>query len=461
VTRSRLSYSARIIFSAVSLALAAGNFAHAQTWSAASPAELSDGTNWSGGVAPNAANATATISTQPTNAGNFTLNSGLTWGTLNYSNSQNRTVSGSGVLTLTLTTDTPTISLTGGNLGISNVIAGTRGLQKTGVGVLTLGTANTYTGSTVVVGGGAVNTGEVDGSAIADQGVNSSFGRGNFNLSSFGAINYTGNTTATNRTVTVGAGGGAVGVSNANTTLTLTNSISGGGDLNKIGAGTLQLTAASTYSGGTAIVGGKLLANNGTGSATGTGQVNVNSTGTLAGSGFISGPVVVNSGGTLAPGDGIGALSVGALTFNSSSTLSVEMKTSASLSAAADLLSSSGSLTIASGAILSLSNSTPGTTVPIGTKFTLISYLAGTWNNGTFTGFADDSQFTIGANTFTINYNDTSAGVNFGGGAAGGNNYLTLTAVPEASSVLLGASACAAAALLAIVRKTHGRRRST
>src|SRR4029079_9130741 len=100
----------------------------------------------------------------------------------NYSNSQNRTVSGSGVLTLTLTTDTPTISLTGGNLGISNVSAGTRVLQKTGVGVLTLGTANTYTGNTVVVGGGAVNTGEVDGSVIADQGINSSFGRGNFNL---------------------------------------------------------------------------------------------------------------------------------------------------------------------------------------------------------------------------------------------------------------------------------------
>lgn len=436
--RSQRASLALKVLTMASIAMVMPNFSRAQTWSAASPGELSDGTNWSGGSAPNASNATATISTQPTNAGNFTLNNALTWGTLNYSNSQNRTVSGTGVLTLTLTTDTPTISLTGGNLGISNVIAGTRGLQKTGVGVLTLGTANTYTGSTVVVGGGAVNTGEVDGSVIADQGVNSSFGRGNFNLSSFGAINYTGNTAATNRTITVGTGGGAVGVSNANTTLTLTNTINGGGDLNKLGAGTLQLNAANTYSNGTTITGGKILANNSSGSATGAGQIAVNSSGTLAGSGAVSGPVVVNSGGTLAPGDGIGALSVGSLTFNASSTLSVEMKTSALVSVAADLLSSTGSLSIVNGALLSITNSTPGTTVPLGTKFTLISYLAGTWNGGTFVSLPDDSQFTIGANTFAINYNDTSAGSNFGGGSAVGNAYLTLTAVPEASPILFG-----------------------
>ncbi|HEX4416226.1 MAG TPA: autotransporter-associated beta strand repeat-containing protein [Lacipirellulaceae bacterium] len=436
-----------------SIAMATANLSRAQTWSATSPGELSDGTNWSGGVAPNAANATATISTQPTNSGNFTLNSSTTLGTLNYSNTQTRSVSGTGVLTLSLTTDTPTISLTGGDLAISNVVAGTRGLQKTGAGVLTLGTANTYSGNTVVVGGGAVNTGEVDGSVIADQSVNSSFGRGNFNLSSFGAINYTGGNAATNRTITVGTGGGAVGVSNVNTTLTLTNTINGGGDLNKLGAGTLQLNAANTYSGGTAIAGGKLLANNGSGSATGAGQIAVNSSGTLAGSGAVSGPVVVNSGGTLAPGDGIGGLSVGSLTFNASSTLSVEMKTSASLSVAADLLSSTGSLSIINGALISITNSTPGTAVPLGTKFTLISYLAGTWNGGTFVSLPDDSQFTLGANTFAINYNDTSAGSNFGGGAAAGNNYLTLTAVPEASSIFFGALACAGVTLFARLRK--------
>jgi autotransporter-associated beta strand protein len=238
-----------------------------------------------------------------------------------------------------------------------------------------------------------------------------------------------------------------------NTTLTLTNTINGGGDLNKLGAGTLQLNAANTYSGGTAIAGGKLLANNGSGSATGAGQIAVNSSGTLAGSGAVSGPVVVNSGGTLAPGDGIGGLSVGSLTFNASSTLSVEMKTSASLSVAADLLSSTGSLSIINGALISITNSTPGTAVPLGTKFTLISYLAGTWNGGTFVSLPDDSQFTLGANTFAINYNDTSAGSNFGGGAAAGNNYLTLTAVPEASSILFGALACAGVTLFARLRK--------
>jgi autotransporter-associated beta strand protein len=62
----------------------------------------------------------------------------------------------------------------------------------------------------------------------------------------------------------------------------------------------LVLSGPNTYSGVTAIDSGTLQASNSTGSATGTGAVNVNNGGTLAGSGTISGAVSVNNGGTLA-----------------------------------------------------------------------------------------------------------------------------------------------------------------
>ena len=67
------------------------------------------------------------------------------------------------------------------------------------------------------------------------------------------------------------------------------------GSLTKIGEGKLSLTKANTYTGGTAITKGTLLVKNTTGSATGTGAVQVN-TGTLGGTGIISGAVTVGTG---------------------------------------------------------------------------------------------------------------------------------------------------------------------
>jgi len=82
----------------------------------------------------------------------------------------------------------------------------------------------------------------------------------------------------------------------------------GSGGLITSGTGNiLTLTAANTYSGGTAINGGTLVVNTPSGnSGTGTGNVAVNAGGTLAGTGFIIPSnlkaVTVASGGTLAPG---------------------------------------------------------------------------------------------------------------------------------------------------------------
>ncbi len=118
-----------------------------------------------------------------------------------------------------------------------------------------------------------------------------------------------------------------VGQNNTDTVFSGIIEESGGssGALTKIGTGTLTLSGNnSNYSEGTTINGGTLLANNSTGSATGTGAVQVNAGGTLGGSGSVSGAVNV-AGGTLAPGASTGVLSVGSASFDPNSTFAVEL----------------------------------------------------------------------------------------------------------------------------------------
>lgn len=74
-----------------------------------------------------------------------------------------------------------------------------------------------------------------------------------------------------------------------------------GRGLEKHGVGTLVLSAANTYPGGTKVVNGTLRVNNASGSGTGSGMVNVESAGTLGGSGTIAGSVHTWAG-ALSPG---------------------------------------------------------------------------------------------------------------------------------------------------------------
>src|SRR5438132_10803813 len=63
-----------------------------------------------------------------------------------------------------------------------------------------------------------------------------------------------------------------------------------GGSFTKIGTGTLSLSGANTYTGDTIVQGGRLLVSNTTGSATGTGLVQINAA-ILGGTGTIKGAV--------------------------------------------------------------------------------------------------------------------------------------------------------------------------
>ena len=106
--------------------------------------------------------------------------------------------------------------------------------------------------------------------------------------------------------------------------LDLSATVSNGG-ISKTGDGTLALTGANIYSGGTSIDGGTLLANNTAGSATGSGDVVINTDGTLGGTGEVSGLVTANSGGTVSPGMSAGVLTIEDVQLNVGSTFLVEI----------------------------------------------------------------------------------------------------------------------------------------
>ena len=102
-------------------------------------------------------------------------------------------------------------------------------------------------------------------------------------------------------------GSNTLSVGSNNLSTTYAGVIQGAGALTKLGTGLLTLSGANTYSGGTTITAGALRARNTTGSATGTGTVQVNA-GTFGGPGVIAGNVTVGrgtgAGASLQPGLG-------------------------------------------------------------------------------------------------------------------------------------------------------------
>ncbi len=214
--------------------------------------------------------------------------------------------------------------------------------------------------------------------------------------------------------------------------------------------GTLALSGANGYAGGTTILGGTLRADTATAaaSATGTGAVTVGdginaSSGTLAGGttaapGRVAGTVTVNRGGTLTAGTGgtptdtIGTLSTGTETW-SGGTYAVKLNAA---TAGAGVAGSSDELL--------LSNLSGGSTTltvnPITTGGTLTA-------PASFV-IADDAGSATGFNLANLSVNQTSSAGTFSlstasDNAGGEELLLSLTAAPEPTSLLLTATAAA------------------
>ena len=200
----------------------------------------------------------------------------------------------------------------------SGAISGSGSLIKTGTGTLTLSGTNTSTGGLYVNGGTVV--------ASTNQALGPEPAAG----SSLYATHMASGTTLQTQTSLTGHRqldlvGGTATLSVASATTQQRNGlVYGAGGLIKSGAGTLVLTNANTYTGGTTVNAGTLQVNNTTGSGTGTGAVAVNNGGTLSGlptatgfanAGTIAGNVTVNSGGAIAARSG-GTFTFGGLALN-------------------------------------------------------------------------------------------------------------------------------------------------
>ena len=155
---------------------------------------------------------------------------------------------------------------------------------------------------------------------------------------------------------------------------TFSGVISGAGQLRKTGIGTtLSLTQASTHSGGTLIDQGQLQISNASGSATGTGNVAVNSSGTLIGLGYVApaagNNVTVAGGGIVAPGSGGSGLlhltfsGTGKLQFQSGSKLELKIGTSGQTGLAVNSLDLAGILKLTPNGIVNVGSYTVLTSV--------------------------------------------------------------------------------------------------
>ncbi|EAT8289687.1 autotransporter outer membrane beta-barrel domain-containing protein [Salmonella enterica] len=197
-------------------------------------------------------------------------------------------------------TDNATLALnTGGTF--DNAISGSGNVVKSGDGTLTLSGSNTYTGGTLISDGTlvasnveALGTGDVTNDATLALNTGGDFTNnisgsgqvvksGDDTLTLSGANSYTGGTLISSGTLVatnVDALGSGDVTDNAtlelNTGGTFDNAISGSGNVVKSGADTLTLSGSNSYTGGTTISGGTLVASNV--EALGTGDVTNNAT---------------------------------------------------------------------------------------------------------------------------------------------------------------------------------------
>lgn len=334
---------------------------------------------------------------------------------------------------------------TDADLSWSGGIGGSGALTKTGGGALVLTGTNSYAGGTMIADGVL---------QIGDGGTSGSIS---------GPV-------VDNRTLAF----------NRSDDFAFAGAISGTGDVQKRGAGSLTLTGANSYSGGTLVAQGTLIGSasslgvsqivnngalvidqpvdanfanaiNGSGSFAKRGAGNLDLTGTsalagattieagklsvngslgssavtvlsgatLGGSGAVGG-IAADAGGTVAPGNSIGTLTVsGNVSFASGSTYQVEVNASGS----SDRIAASGSATISGGTVQVLAQTG---NYAAATNYTILTASGGV--GGSFSGVSSNLAFLTPSLaydsqnvTLTMTRNATGFGPDGGGSTGGGS----------------------------------------
>ncbi len=244
-------------------------------------------------------------------------------------------------------TNSATLELnTGGTF--DNAISGSGQVVKSGDETLTLSGSNTYTGGTLISGGtlvatnvDALGTGDVTDNATLELNTGGTFDNvisgsgqvvksGDDTLTLSGANSYTGGTLISGGTLVATSvealGSGDVtdnAVLELNTGGTFDNAISGSGQVVKSGDKTLTLSGANSYTGGTTISGGTLVASNV--EALGSGDIDNYASLQLNASGqFVTANLTTHDNAITAIGAG-SALRANTLTQEANSTLAVHL----------------------------------------------------------------------------------------------------------------------------------------
>lgn len=193
-------------------------------------------------------------------------------------------------------------------------------------------------------------------------------------------------------TVIFGDGDGEIVFNHTATDYVFGADVTGTGTLSFL-SGITELTGDySAFTGGLSIEGGLVSVNTDTLSVV----ASVLDGATLGGNGTL-GNVAVASGGTVAPGNSIGTISVGDITFASGSFYSVEVDDLGN----SDLIDASGTATIDSGASVTVgpeNGTDDGSTYTSGTVYTILSAAGGV--NGTFGSLTDSFAFLDGRLTY-------------------------------------------------------------
>ena len=292
-------------------------------------------------------------------------------------------------------------------LGVT-MIAGTSGtgsLTVGGGGLQALGPDLTHQGATTV------NAGSLIGRIVNNAPLTIAAGATvQANGSTVGSLAGAG-------TLNSNSAGDPVRVGGDNTSTTFSGNLGASGPFEKVGAGTLTLSGASTNGGTKTVVAGSLLF---TGSIPGSFIVNAGAT--LGGTGTITGPVAIDAGGTLAPGLSPGIINSGDLSLAGALVVEIEGTT---VGTQYDQTNVTGTVTIAGGTL-----ALAGAYAPFsGDAFVIVANDGADAVSGTFTGLPEGATIAFNGATLQISY------------VGGTGNDITLTALAPTSTTWNGAGA--------------------